>query len=104
MLMTLLSPAMMLLLLIVLFLISILNLLSRIFGHYPSYLIGIHVINTENGLHIHQRKYVIDLLHRMKITGAKPAPTPCISGAKLSKLSGDLLIDPTEYRSMVGAL
>jgi hypothetical protein len=40
----------------------------------------------------------------MKITGAKPAPTPCISGAKLSKLSGDLLIDPTEYRSMVGAL
>ena len=69
-----------------------------------SYLIGIHVTNTENGLHIHQEKYVIDLPHRMKIIGAKPAPTPCISGAKLSKLSGDPLTDPTEYRSIVGAL
>jgi hypothetical protein len=67
-----------------------------------SYLIGIHVTNVENSLHIHQGKYVIDLLHRMKVTGAKPAPTPCISGAKLSKLSGDPLIDPTKYKSMVG--
>ena len=69
-----------------------------------SYFLGIQVTKTENGLHLHQGKYVVDLLHRMKMTGAKPAPTPCISGAKLSKFSGDPLTDPTEYRSIVGAL
>jgi len=40
----------------------------------------------------------------MKVIGAKPAPTPCISGTKLSKLSGDPLADPTKYKSMVRAL
>ena len=91
--------------------IAIDNLISNLGSKFAikdlrplSYLIGIHVTNTESGLHIHQGKYVIHLLHRMKITGAKPAPTPCISGVKLSKLSGDPLTDPTEYRSMVGAL
>jgi len=69
-----------------------------------SYFLGIQVTKTENGLHLHQGKYVVDLLHRMKMTGAKLAPTPYISGAKLSKFSGDPLTDPTEYRSMVGAL
>jgi histone deacetylase 1/2 len=68
-----------------------------------SYFLGIHVTKTENGLHLHQGKYVFDLLHHMKMTDAKPTPTPCISGAKLSKFSGDPLIDPTAYRSMVGA-
>jgi histone deacetylase 1/2 len=69
-----------------------------------SYFLGIHVTKTENGLHLHQEKYVFDLLHHMKMTGAKPALTPCISGAKLSKFSGDPLINCTVYRSMVGAL
>jgi histone deacetylase 1/2 len=69
----------------------------------PSYFLGIHITKTENDLHFHQGKYVVDLLHRMKMTGAKPAPTPCITGAKLSKFSVDPLSDPTEYRSMVEA-
>ena len=69
-----------------------------------SYFLGIHVTKIENDLYLHQGKYVVDLLRRMKMTGAKPAPTPCITGAKLSKFSGDPLSDPTEYRSMVEAL
>jgi hypothetical protein len=40
----------------------------------------------------------------MKMTGAKLAPTPCITGAKLSKFSRDPLSDPTEYINMVEAL
>lgn len=39
----------------------------------------------------------------MKMTCAKPAPTLCISGVKLSKFLGDPLIDPIEYRCMVEA-
>ncbi|KAF5465754.1 hypothetical protein F2P56_015732 [Juglans regia] len=69
-----------------------------------SYFLGIQVTNTANGLHLHQGKYAVDLLHRMKMVGAKPASTPCTTGGKLSKLSGDPPDDPTEYRTMVGAL
>ena len=69
-----------------------------------SYLLGIHVTKRKGDLHLYQGKYVIDLLHHLIITNVKPAPTPCISGAKLSKLSGDPLSVPTKYRSMVEAL
>jgi histone deacetylase 1/2 len=69
-----------------------------------SYFLGIHVTKIENDLHLHQGKYAVDLLHRMKMTGAKLAPTPCIAGAKLSKFLRDPLSNPTEYISMVEAL
>ncbi|KAF5471868.1 hypothetical protein F2P56_008632 [Juglans regia] len=49
-----------------------------------SYFLGIQVTNTANGLHLHQVKYAVDLLHHMKMAGAKPAPTPCTLGGKLS--------------------
>ncbi|XP_031271382.1 uncharacterized protein LOC116129788 [Pistacia vera] len=69
-----------------------------------SYFLGIQVTPTSAGLHLNQRKYAPDLLYKLKMEGAKPASTPCTSGSKLSKLSGDPLPDPTEYRTMVGAL
>jgi hypothetical protein len=36
--------------------------------------------------------------------GAKPTKSPCPSGSKLSKLYGELLLDPTVYRHVMGAL
>lgn len=35
---------------------------------------------------------------------AKGMPTPMVSNLKLSKLGSDYVIDPTYYRSIVGAL
>jgi hypothetical protein len=35
---------------------------------------------------------------------AKPAKSPCPSGSQLSKLNGEALLDPYEYRSVVGVL
>lgn len=69
-----------------------------------SYFLGIQVTKTSEGLHLSQGKYATDLLHRTRMAGSKPAPTPCTSGPKLSKFSGDSLNDPTEYRTLVGAL
>jgi hypothetical protein len=35
---------------------------------------------------------------------AKPSKSPCASGVKLSKFDGTSLLDPAEYRHVVGAL
>jgi hypothetical protein len=69
-----------------------------------SYFLGIQVTRSPAGLHLCQSKYVTDLLHRTKMTEAKPAKSPCPSGSQLSRLDGDPLLDPSEYRSVVGAL
>lgn len=38
------------------------------------------------------------------MVGARPLASPTVSGSKLSTHDGELLIDPTEYRQVVGAL
>jgi transposase InsO family protein len=69
-----------------------------------SFFLGIQANRDSHGLHLHQGKYITDLLIRVKMDGAKPASTPCVSGGKLSKFQGDPLSDPKEYRHIVGAL
>jgi hypothetical protein len=58
-------------------------------------------------LHLCQSKYILDVLHRARIVGAKLYAAPCVSGSKLSSLSGEplsALTEVSEYRSVVGAL
>jgi hypothetical protein len=69
-----------------------------------SYFLGMQAYRTSNGLHLTQSEYIVDLLHRAKMVGAKPYNSPCISGSKLSKFDGDPLPDPSLYRHLVGAL
>ena len=71
---------------------------------YLSYFLGIQAYRSSAGLHLIQTKYITDLLHRVRMLGAKPATSPCPSGTKLSRLDGDPLPDPREYKSVVGAL
>ncbi|KAB2620230.1 hypothetical protein D8674_039646 [Pyrus ussuriensis x Pyrus communis] len=66
------------------------------------YFLGLEVHHTKAGMLLHQNKYLLDLLQKTHMTGAKPCSTP-LSSTKLDH-SGDLLADPTEYRSLVGAL
>ncbi|KAG8478357.1 hypothetical protein CXB51_028109 [Gossypium anomalum] len=69
------------------------------------YFLGLEVTRSSTGcLHLCQKKYVRDLLVRSSLSNAKPVHTPMISSPRLSKNDGDLLSDPTEYRSLVGAL
>jgi hypothetical protein len=68
------------------------------------YFLGIQVTRTTHGLHLRQSKYILDVLHRARMVGAKPYSAPCVSGGKLSSQSGDPLSDISEYRSVVGAL
>jgi hypothetical protein len=71
-----------------------------------SFFLGIQAVQSSQGLHLRQAKYISDLLSRSKMTGAKPFSSPSIAGSKMSNADGDPLspIDVTTYRQTVGAL
>lgn len=69
-----------------------------------SYFLGIEARRTPQGLHLMQKKYIIDLLRKTNMLNAKPVSTPLPSSPKLSLHSGHKLSDPHEYRRVVGSL
>ncbi|XP_076946700.1 receptor-like protein EIX2 [Bidens hawaiensis] len=69
-----------------------------------SYFLGIAVTRTKDGLFLSQSRYAQDILHRAKMNDCNPVQTPVDTFGKLSAESGDLLDDPTFYRSLDGAL
>ena len=66
------------------------------------YFLGIEVKRSSKGIYISQTKYILDLLQKAKMDGAKPCATP-LSTSQLDHTSS-LLDNPAEYRSLVGAL
>ncbi|BBN68591.1 hypothetical protein Prudu_489S000400 [Prunus dulcis] len=66
------------------------------------YFLGLEVQRTDEGLFLHQGKYLMDLLQKTKMEGAKPCSTP-LGTTKLDH-GGIPLDNPTEYRSIVGGL
>lgn len=68
------------------------------------YFLGIEATRTSHGLHLMQRKYIIDLLARTKMADAKPVTSPMATTPKLSLKSGTMLPDATEYRTVIGSL
>ncbi|CAH9136574.1 unnamed protein product, partial [Cuscuta epithymum] len=68
------------------------------------FFLGVQAVRHSKGLFLSQQKYVSDLLTRFHLHILKPVRTPLPSRTKLSLTDGDLLTEPTEYRSMVGAL
>ena len=69
-----------------------------------SYFLGIENARDQTRLHLRQSKYIADLLDRANMVGARPYKAPCLSGSKMLKFDGDLLVDPSEYRHIDGAL
>ena len=70
-----------------------------------SYFLHVEVNPSPNGgLHLSQKKYISDLLHRAGMRSAKPMPTPMISSLKLSAHGSTAFSDPALYRLVVGGL
>jgi hypothetical protein len=69
-----------------------------------SFFLGIQVTRDYASLHLCQSKYITNILSRTQMSGAKLAKSPYPSGSKLSRLDGEALLDPYEYRSVMGAL
>nr|XP_016468706.1 PREDICTED: uncharacterized mitochondrial protein AtMg00810-like [Nicotiana tabacum] len=78
------------------------------------YFLGIQAVRTSHGLHLSQQKYISICYLNFICTHAnqfvfhmhtcKPVRTPIASRSSISLMDGELLSDPSEYRSMVGAL
>lgn len=68
------------------------------------FFLGIEATRRDGGLYLTQTKYTIDLLRRTKFLDVKPVSTPSQAGKKMSIYDGEHLQDPSEYRSVVGAL
>lgn len=87
---------------------SILKLLADRFSikdpKHLNYYLGLEAHRTSAGLHLSQRKYVLDLLHRYDMTNAKPVTTPMASTPKLTLSTGPQFSDPKEYQKLVGSL
>ncbi|XP_062118419.1 uncharacterized mitochondrial protein AtMg00810-like [Humulus lupulus] len=68
------------------------------------YFLGIEVHRDETGLYLSQAKYIKELLTRTEMLHLKQCSTPMTVGKALSKTDGDLLQQPTLYRSVIGGL
>ncbi|CAH9074032.1 unnamed protein product [Cuscuta epithymum] len=62
--------------------------------------LGVQAVRLSKGLFLSQQKYVSDLLARFHLHTLKHVRTPLPSRTKLSLTDGELLADPTKYRSM----
>lgn len=69
-----------------------------------SYFLGIEAKRVSSGLHLTQRRYILDLLSRHNMLHAKPVTTPMATSPKLTIHSGTKLSDATEYRRVEGSL
>jgi hypothetical protein len=72
-------------------------------GHLHHFL-GITVEQRDSGLFLHQRPYIQDIMERAGMTDCKPCITPVDIQAKIAADSGLPVKDPTQFRSLIGAL
>ena len=69
-----------------------------------NYFLGVEATRTSAGLHLMQRKYIIDLLLNTKMLDAKPVTTLMTVSQNLTLQSGTTIADPREFRMIVGSL
>jgi hypothetical protein len=66
--------------------------------------LGVSVQRTNAGLFLSQAQYATDILTRANMLHCNPCLTPIDTKTKLSVSDGTPLVNPTEYRSLTGAL
>jgi len=68
------------------------------------YFLGIEVAKSKKGVHLSQRKYVLDMLSEAGMLGCRSIDSPMDVNVKLLPDQGELLEDVGRYRRLVGKL
>ncbi|KAJ9538527.1 hypothetical protein OSB04_031260 [Centaurea solstitialis] len=69
-----------------------------------NFFLGLQVAQKENGIFIHQSKYVKDVLHKFGFSNVKPVSTPMETHKHLTVDPEGKEVDVHHYRSMIGSL
>ena len=69
-----------------------------------AYFLGLEIQTGAHGIFMSQHKYAMDLLVAACLQDLPPFDTPMEINVKLRKDEGELLPDPTVYRTLVGSL
>jgi histone deacetylase 1/2 len=70
------------------------------------YFLGLEATYNSGGMVLTQRKYALDLLHRVSMENCRPTSTPLATTERLARDTGTMLgtEDSSRYRSIVGGL
>ncbi|WOG98596.1 hypothetical protein DCAR_0417940 [Daucus carota subsp. sativus] len=68
------------------------------------YFLGVEVLRTSDGIHLNQRKYILDLLAAAHLSDCNSADFPLSKGLHLSTNDVPKLPDPEKYRRIIGKL
>jgi histone deacetylase 1/2 len=66
--------------------------------------LGMQVQHRDGCLFLSQQQYMLEILDRAGMAECKPCSTPVDTNPKLSAVSGDPVQDPSDFRSLAGAL
>ncbi|CAN6477111.1 unnamed protein product [Victoria cruziana] len=69
-----------------------------------TFFLGIEVTYSQRGYFLSQMKFVSDLVQKSGFSDDKVVDTPEILGVKLKINDGEVLVNPTPFRQLVGAL
>lgn len=65
------------------------------------YFLRLEAHRTSAGLHLSQRKYILDILHKHNMINVKPVSTPMMPTPKLTINSGTLLTEPANIATLL---
>ncbi|KAG5243591.1 mitochondrial protein [Salix suchowensis] len=68
------------------------------------YFLGSEFSHSKKGIFMSQRKYKVDILQDLGLSGARPEKFPMEQNLKLTPTDEALLNDPTKYKRLVGRL